>query len=150
MLCSQCSVRSYSQAYSTSSWAINLLQLLLPIPSVAKLNFAPLSSFVFPRLNIVYTTLCFCVGVENLHTRARGHTRTHTKTKTQTNTHTQTHQKKHTHTHTHTHKQTHTHSNTKHARTHTRACVRVCVCVCMYKCKGKLVPLQSRCGPEGG
>ena len=29
----------------------------------------------------------------------------------------------------------------------------VCVCVCVYICikgKGKVIPLQARCGPEGG
>ena len=38
-----------------------------------------------------------------------------------------------------------------------RLCVCVCVCVCIYiyiykiyKGKGKVIPLQARCGPEGG
>ena len=26
----------------------------------------------------------------------------------------------------------------------------VCVCVCVYKAIGKVIPLQARCGPEGG
>ena len=35
-------------------------------------------------------------------------------------------------------------------------CARVCVCVCacvyiyIYKVKGKVIPLQARCDPEGG
>ena len=29
-------------------------------------------------------------------------------------------------------------------------CVCVCVCVCVCKKKGKVIPLQARCGPEGG
>jgi len=33
---------------------------------------------------------------------------------------------------------------------HKGVCVCVCVCVCVQSKKGKAIPLQARCGPEGG